>query len=241
MRTPLYILCILLVVLFTVACASQSNRTVMRESSGIASDQETSSSPDGAIGSDSNGNMRDVMNYEVRDEDADAVTSGPDSEEPESGESTDSTEESDDSSGDDDEENTGDAVDDEPVDDDSESVSDSLASRGSYELIPEGWPDYIPLIDGLTIRYSGSDEAGMQLVAIGPVPQEDVESFYRNLPDWELEPPRLVPDTREAPSDEEDVVTTTSFQLTREEELLTVILVQNEDETILQLMYAKLE
>ena len=55
----------------------------------------------------------------------------------------------------------------------------------------------------------------------------------------EAEPPRVAPRAQTGPEGEipEDAI---SFQLTREQEILTVNIVLGQEETILQLMYAKL-
>ena len=117
---------------------------------------------------------------------------------------------------------------------------ESNATDTGSDLIPEGWPEYVPIMEGFNVRYAGSDEAGMQVVAMSrEIPSEDVELYYRQLEGWETEPPRVAPRAQTGPGGEapEDAI---SFQLTREHEILTVNIVKGQQETILQLMYTTL-
>ena len=74
------------------------------------------------------------------------------------------------------------------------------------ELIPTGWPDYLPIIIDFNITYTGQTQSDMYVIAYGEGPVDVVREFYMNLPGWELSPlPELLQgdqDTRYEGEDE---------------------------------------
>jgi len=101
-------------------------------------------------------------------------------------------------------------------------------------LIPAGWPEYAPVMDGFKIRYSGSDEKGMSIVAFGKAPSEDVVEYYQNLEGWE-KTSDVVPTITDSKSDLKGLVVV----LKRGEENLTVNIFEDDEDTIIQLLYNK--
>jgi len=106
-----------------------------------------------------------------------------------------------------------------------------------YELIPEGWPDYIPVMVEFTVKYSGADETGMQVVAFGQLASEEVTAFYTQIPEWDL----IDHLTSRIDEQEETGETWLTFtlELEHEDERLTVNIIDTEEERILQLLYKK--
>ncbi len=99
-------------------------------------------------------------------------------------------------------------------------------------LIPAGWPEYAPVMDGFKIRYTGSDEKGMSIVAFGKAPSEDVVEYYQNLEGWE-KTSDVVPTITDSKSNMKGLVVV----LKRGEENLTVNIFEDDEDTIIQLLY----
>lgn len=74
------------------------------------------------------------------------------------------------------------------------------------ELIPTGWPDYLPIINDFNITYTGQTQSDMYVIAYGEGAVDVVREFYMNLPGWESSPlPELLQgdqDTRYEGEDE---------------------------------------
>ncbi len=81
----------------------------------------------------------------------------------------------------------------------------SRMSSLNDELIPVGWPDYLPIITGFNITYTGQTQSEMYVIAYGEGPVDVVREFYMNLPDWELSPlPELLQGDQDTEYEGED-------------------------------------
>jgi len=120
------------------------------------------------------------------------------------------------------------------ADGDSGDEQESGSAGADAGLIPAGWPEYAPVMDGFKIRYSGSDEKGMSIVAFGKAPSEEVVEYYQNLEGWE-KTSDVVPTITDSKSDLKGLVVV----LKRGEENLTVNIFEDDEDTIIQLLYNK--
>jgi hypothetical protein len=105
-------------------------------------------------------------------------------------------------------------------------------------MIPEGWPYYIPIMEGFTVRYGASDENGLRVGASGEVGMDEVKEFYQALPDWHLatERDRSGNETRNNIGEWVSSI----FVITRGDESLTVNIFQLEGMTSIDLLYNRL-
>ncbi len=117
-----------------------------------------------------------------------------------------------------------------------EEGTDETRLPEGHELIPEGWPESLPVMEEFTVKYSGADETGMQVVAFGQLSSEEVTAFYTQIPEWELIG-HITPRIDEQEETGESWLTWI-IELEREGETATVNIIDNEEERILQLLYA---
>ena len=116
--------------------------------------------------------------------------------------------------------------------------SPTIASQSTNEeLIPKGWPDYVPIMDGFVIKYTGWDEKGIQIVAFGDIDTDEVRIFYENLAGWELD--LSIPDNDD-PQAEDSELEDIKFDLIRDEERLKVRIIEENDNIVLLLLYTEI-
>ncbi len=115
--------------------------------------------------------------------------------------------------------------------DEDEEASEEADPGYDSGLIPDGWPDDVPVMAGFKLRYGMSDGESIRLIAFGDAPAEEVKQFYENMFGWEK-------DRETIPDDESDPdVVKIKITLSRDDELLGVEIYQDEEETIFQLVY----
>ncbi len=111
------------------------------------------------------------------------------------------------------------------------------ATPSGAELIPEGWPEYIPIMSGFTVRFGGSDEHGMRVGATGTAPLAEVRDYYLGLPDWRLGTERV--QEGESVDTNSEGAKGVLLIITRGEESLTINIFENDGRTSFQLFYVK--
>ena len=113
--------------------------------------------------------------------------------------------------------------------------SGSHTTMSSSGELPEGWPEDIPIMEGLMIRHGNTvmDAAGveiMMVLASGNIPPEEIADFYRDLPGWQV--------TEDSP-DSENGAESIGFMTLRDQEELNVVVAREEETTSLTLVYTR--
>jgi hypothetical protein len=107
----------------------------------------------------------------------------------------------------------------------------------SSELIPDGWPEYIPVYEGFSVKYGGKDDKAMYVIASGDAPSFEVARFYLALEGWEIQD---VPEDLQRNSSGTDSESIETYYLRRANETLAFSISEEEEgKTILSLMYQK--
>jgi hypothetical protein len=114
--------------------------------------------------------------------------------------------------------------------------SDSSGTSGNEDLLPEGWPEYVPIMEGFQVNITSRNNETMNVVAFGKVPLDEVREFYLNLPEWELvEEPEVIDST---PDDNTDNGEEAYIFNRGTEKLMIKLWEDNEnDRTIINLIY----
>lgn len=113
----------------------------------------------------------------------------------------------------------------------------SRLSLLNKELIPTGWPDYLPIIIDFNITYTGKTQSEMYVIAFGEGPVDVVREFYMNLPGWELSPlPELFQVDRDTENEGEDEL----YYFVHGDEAFVFSVYTVNDKTRLNLMYSNL-
>lgn len=114
------------------------------------------------------------------------------------------------------------------------STSDAGDSSPDDELIPDGWPEYVPIMEGFKVNIGSQSRSVLTLVAFGEQPLDDVKEFYLNLPEWELtEDPRII----ERSEDDDTISDEEIYIFSRGYEMLMFKVYENEEQTVINLMY----
>lgn len=112
----------------------------------------------------------------------------------------------------------------------------SRQSSLNDELIPLGWPDYLPIIVDFNITYTGQVQSEMYVIAFGEGPVDDVREFYMNLPGWELSP---LPEPLQGDQDTENEKEDELFYFVHGDEAFVFSVYTVNEKTRLNLMYSE--
>lgn len=107
------------------------------------------------------------------------------------------------------------------------------------EMIPEGWPYDIPIMEGFTVRYGASDENGLRVGATGEVELDEVKEFYQGLSGWNLATER----DRSGVETHNDIGEwrRSIFVITHGDESLTVNVLELDGKTSIDLLYNRIQ
>jgi len=113
------------------------------------------------------------------------------------------------------------------------------SAASDLEMIPEGWPYYIPIMEGFIVRYGASDENGLRVGATGDSGIDAVKEFYQGLSDWNVatERDRSGNETRNNVGEWLSSI----FVITRGDESLTVNVFQLDGKTSIDLLYDRIQ
>jgi len=110
------------------------------------------------------------------------------------------------------------------------------ATISGQELIPEGWPDYVPIMSGFAVRFGASDENGLRVVATGVASTQEVREFYQSLPGWKVGSETAAGTVG---GESEDDPAYVEFTITMGDESVAVRIIKGEERTTFQLQYTR--
>ena len=112
-------------------------------------------------------------------------------------------------------------------------LTNSGSGSQEDEMIPDGWPEYVPIMDGFRVNIGSRNNDILTIVAYGDEPIDAVREFYLNLPEWELtvEPDSAGANSEGEAGDEEIYI------FSRGNEKLMFKVFENEGQTGVNLMY----
>ena len=102
------------------------------------------------------------------------------------------------------------------------------------EMIPDGWPESVPIMEGFKVNIGSRSNSILTIVAYGDSTVDEVKEFYMNLPDWELQDDPEVVSTN---GEDGETIEEEIYIFNKGSEKLMFKVYESEGQTVLNLMY----